>query len=78
MAVLHCRHCGIDNQVASDVIGNMCENCGEVIFRPDFEREVARKPEPQKALVDRTGDVLRVGSGHPELVASQTKGCIHD
>jgi predicted RNA-binding Zn-ribbon protein involved in translation (DUF1610 family) len=42
----------------------MCENCGEVIFRPDFERELEQKPETSKALVDRTGDVLRVVCPH--------------
>ena len=60
MAVLHCRVCSIDTHVAENVVGMICESCGLMVFRPDFERELEQKLENQKALADRTGGVLRV------------------
>ena len=68
MAAIHCRYCGTDNPVASDVIGKTCENCGHAIYLPDFEREMAKKPATLKGLVDRTGDIPRVACPHCRFV----------
>ena len=62
--VIHCRHCGTDNPVAPDVIGMICDGCGEDICTPEFEAEEAAKPPTPKSTADRTGDVLRVVCPH--------------
>ena len=56
----HSRHCGADNPVAPDVLGKLCDHCGQAIFTPDFEAEIAAQPPTPKAVADRTGDALRV------------------
>ena len=58
--VIHCPYCGTDNDVAPDVVGKLCEQCGNAIFSPEAEDE----SEPLKAVADRTGDVLRVTCPH--------------
>jgi hypothetical protein len=65
--VLHCRHCGIDNTVKEDVVGKLCENCGQPVYSADFERELQQKPQAPTAMADRTGDLLRVTCPHCEL-----------
>jgi hypothetical protein len=62
--IIHCRHCGTDNPVRPDVIGKTCDQCGQDIYTPEFEAEIAAKPPTPKATVDRTGDVLRVVCPH--------------
>jgi hypothetical protein len=63
--VFHCRHCGTNNSVAADVVGKLCENCGEPVYSPEFEREMVQRPQPLKAMADRMGDVLRPMSPLP-------------
>jgi len=58
--IIHCRHCGADNQIKPDVLGKLCDNCGKAIYTPEFEAEIASKPPTPVAIADRTGDVLRV------------------
>jgi hypothetical protein len=69
--IIHCRHCGADNQVAPDVAGKRCNKCGNAIFRPEVEGapDVPRVSSHWSgeffltiphAPVDRTRDVLRV------------------
>jgi DNA-directed RNA polymerase subunit RPC12/RpoP len=62
--IIHCRHCGMDNPVATDVIGKLCDQCGQDIYTPEFEAEIAAQPPTAKATADRTGDVLRVVCPH--------------
>jgi hypothetical protein len=52
--VLHCRHCGTDKTVRRDVVGKLCENCGEATYSPEFERQIEGRPKPPKAAADRT------------------------
>jgi phage FluMu protein Com len=62
--IIHYRHCGTDNQVAPDVVGKLCGNCGKLIYTPEVEAEIAAKPPTPSAKVDRSGDVLRVVCPH--------------
>jgi hypothetical protein len=61
---IHCRHCGHDNPIESDVLGKLCDQCGQDIYAPEFEAEIAARPKTPVATVDRTGDVLRVTCPH--------------
>jgi phage FluMu protein Com len=62
---IHCRFCGRDNTVAAEVIGQLCDYCGEPIFTAEVEAGIAATP---KAKMDRTGDVLRVTCPHCDFV----------
>lgn len=55
MRVLQCGVCGWDNEVADDVVGKLCDACGQALFSPDIIDAL-----PLRATVDRTGQVLRV------------------
>lgn len=60
--IIHCQHCGADNEVESDVVGKLCNNCGEAIYAPELETESKAK----RVMADRTRDVLRVVCPVPE------------
>jgi YgiT-type zinc finger domain-containing protein len=62
--IIHCRYCGTDNQVPRNVVGQLCDNCGEAIFSPEVEPAL----KAPIALADRTGDVLRVTCPHCQNV----------
>ena len=68
MPVIHCGHCGADNEVKPDVIGTLCKTCGTDIYRPDFEKEMSNEPPTPVAVADRTGNVLRVTCPHCQFV----------
>jgi hypothetical protein len=46
------------------VVGKLCQNCGEPIYSPEFEREIESGPKTTKTVADRTGDVQRVTCPH--------------
>jgi|SRR6185437_11843380 len=50
--VIHCRYCGVDNKVVSDLIGQLCDYCGEALFTGEDEA----RPKPHRVVADRTGD----------------------
>lgn len=54
--VIHCRHCGTDNEVAEDVVGKSCEHC----HQPIYSREAEDESQALTAVADRRGEVLRV------------------
>lgn len=61
---LHCPDCGTNNEVQPDVVAQALRQCGAAIFSPEVEND----PEPAKALIDRTGDVLRIICPHRQGV----------
>jgi len=60
MSIIRCRHCGADNEFEPDVVGKLCDNCGEDVYTPEFEAEMGNKPPTPVAMPDRTGGVLCV------------------
>ena len=60
MRAIHCPYCQTDNEVALDVVGKFCENCG----KPIYSTEVEDDSEAPKAIADRTGELLRVTCPH--------------
>jgi hypothetical protein len=47
MAVIHCRNCGLDNIVADDVVGKLCDQCSMDIYLPEIER-LPERPVPSR------------------------------